>query len=392
MELLWYKPADDGNTATSAKWHEADIDTLPASVSNAVFFSSPFAIGMAPETFTPNRQTNPFPGDDETKPFSQDVTSLKFGERGILNPLWQYNELADPHTLDSTLGYGRVYNKRIRPNNPLVFIQPGRPKFYGIDHFGFGGGAEADKLRAAVVDSMNVDATANGSAFNLDTFLGELSANTTTAQIDKGGPMKFYDFEPDFKRYRAYVSSLVTELMIRMHIDFNENDPTTGKSKFEKLIGTTTDYFTRFMDYYGFWNQVDANNTDGGESVQSSFIPFRIEKTSSADDSFSTTAEQPSAASQIKGVSDQAKEVAFLTNKSAGVKDGKTASDLLSGAKNAIGDIAGTLSGGAESVIKTGGNILFPDIWKESTYQKNISLNIKLHAPNGNQNDQYHKI
>ncbi len=385
MELLWYKPADDGNPTTSAKWHELDIDTLPASVSNAVFFSSPFAIGMNPETFAPDRQTNPFPGDNEAKPVTQDMTSLKMGERGILNPLWQYNELADPRTLDSAIGYGRVYNRRIRPNNPLVFIQPGRPKFYGIDHFGFGGGSEADDLRAAVVDSMDVDATAGGDAFNLTTFLNELSADTTTAQIDKGGPMKFYDFEPDFKRYRAYVTSLITELMIRMHIDFNEEDE-KGKGKFTALFGTVTDYFTKFMDYYGFWEQVDANNSNGGAQVQSAFIPFRIEKTSSADDSFSTTAEQPSAASQIKGISDQAKEVAFLTNKSQGIKDGATISDALSGAKNLAGDIAGTLSGGAESIIKTGGNILFPDIWKESTYQKNISLNIKLHAPNGNPN------
>jgi len=395
MYLLWHgikeEDKDDIESKytmgipTSKKWHEESLeDTEPLSASNAVFFASPFALGMDPSGY--NISTDiPFPGEGAKGEGKPDLTSLKLGERGILNPLWQYNMLADPRTAGIAAPYyGRVYNKRIRPNNPIVFIQPGKPKFFGLTQTLFGGltggisGSDADHLRTAILEkNFESDSELGVQTFTLEDFLTELTEDSTTIQTDgKSGPMKFYDFQPDFKTYRMYVSGILNELMVRMHIDI----PATAYG--EGLFNTVNDYLTMFSRYYGFWDFADAmNNNKSNYLSKPSFIPFRVEKSTDAGDSFDNTTGQSAAAEKAKGISDQAKEVLFLTNDA---HDGKGFS--LSGAANALGGIAGTLSGTAESVIKSGGNLLFPEIWKESTYSKNITIQIKLHAPNGEPN------
>jgi hypothetical protein len=373
MELLWLQePVDPKKN----KWNESNIDTAPASVSNGVFHSSPFSIGMSPDDTVQQDANNAFPGDYEggNNP-KGDTTSLKLGERGIINPLWQYNELADPRTSGKAgTNFGRVYNRKIRPNNPIVFIQPGKPHFFGIDKFLLGGGGKTDALREAVVDNMNLasDARVTGNTFGIEAFINELAAG---ANADDG-VMKFYDFRPDFSRYKAYVQRLLSELMVRMHIKVPE-DLKTG------FLGTSTDYLTQFMSYYGILEQAQGifAGDSGKTNVQSAFIPFRIEKTSDAGDSFQTNTGNSTVSEHLRGISDQAKEVAFLTN--AGVGDGASLGDIANAAVQTIGSLAGTASGTAESIIKTGGNLLFPEIWKESLYSHSITLNIKLHAPNG---------
>jgi hypothetical protein len=378
MELLWLsEPSDPKKNTIRQKWKESSIDTAPASISNGIFHSSPFALGMSEDPSVQQDAHNAYPGATEGGENSKDgdITSLKLGERGIINPLWQYNELADPRTCGKAgVNYGRVYNKRIRPNNPIVFIQPGRPTFFGIDKFLLGGADKATQLREAVVDNMNLakDNDVAGDTFSISAFIEELAEDTTATD---GGVMKFYDFQPDFSRYKAYVQKLLTELMIRMHII----QPGANEAGY---FGTTTDYFTQFMYYYGWGEQNrGAWGSDGSTSIQSAFLPFRVEKTTDAGDSFTNSTGNSTVAEKLKGISDNAKEVAFLTNAS---KDGKfSLSDVAAFTQQTVGATSGALSGTTESIIRTGGNLLFPEIWKESTYSHNITINIKLHAPDG---------
>jgi hypothetical protein len=401
MQILWYQQPttntgelDKTKNTRAQNWHEAGADGVmseegtPAVIADGVFHASPFAIAMQQDPNLQNTADLPFPGmlSENTNAGGEDgdTTSLKLGERGIINPLWQYNSLADPRTVGKAgHNYGRVYNSRIRPNNPIVFLQPGRPKFFGIDQFVLGGGGDADKLRDAVLDNITNMNDAMGDTYSVADFLAELSQNTT-----EGDPLKFYDFEPDFNRYKNYVNALMRDLMVRMRLDPGALSSPGG------IFGTTTDPFTEFMQYYGFTGNLLSNVKNGDMKTQASFIPFRVEKSSDAGDSFNTETGQSSVADQIKGIGDQAKEVAFLTggNQMGTNAEGGVLSGAANAAVQAVSSALGAASGTTASVIKTGGNILFPEIWKDSKYSHNITLNIKLHAPNGNMRSYYETV
>lgn len=367
MEYIWHYT----ESGKPKRYHEARIDLGLNDNKNSVFFESPFALGMvAVSTQSTEKMMFPFPA---TRGNSEDPTTLKLGERGIINPLWQYNDLADPRTAGkSGINFGRVYNQKIRPNNPIVFIQPGRPKFIGAETFFLGGGKkDADGLRSALADKM---VNEQASPYSIADLVDSLSSS---ADWNAKNPARFYDFEPDFNSFRVYVRAIMEELRIRMNI----GDVYT--SQWLGSINSSLDIFTQFMEYYGFQETLQTL-TKTNKPLQSAFLPFRVEKSTDASDNFSNSTGQSTAAQQIRGQTDNAKEIHFLTG--GGSQDSREGllSKAVSGAISGLGGLTGNISQAAETVIKTGGNMLFPEIWKDSSYSKTLNITIKCHAPYGN--------
>ena len=131
MELLWFNEDHDPQNEKKYTFDDLDFGQL----SNSTFFENPFAFGQGKvdtvmRASDANNILMPEASSKNATKDGQDVSSLKLGERGVINPLWQYNEYADPRTAGAMgINYGRVYNQKIRANNPIVFIQPGAPKF-----------------------------------------------------------------------------------------------------------------------------------------------------------------------------------------------------------------------------------------------------------------------
>jgi hypothetical protein len=369
------------------------INIKQASFNTGVLWQAPFALDMTPLTDDNVTLTDIImPGTTSRKYSSEgkgDNTSLKLGERGIVNPIWQYNETADPRTNGiAGRNYGRVYQQRIRANNPIVFIQPGRPKFFGSISFLDGGnGAKDAALRNAILGNSLLSSTDDLQGPEVPTiqsFIDELSENDTDAA--NSGSMKFYDFEPDFFRYRAYVRSLCEEFMVRLGLlDLYKNpDSPFGAG--------VTDPFTQFMDYYGII-EGSVGNAPGGK-YQSGYMPFRVEKTTDASDTFSNEIGASSFASQIKGQSENMKELLFLTGGGAGATSAGNPLENITKAitENVIGGVSGIVSEQASAIIQTGGNIMFPEIWKDSTYSKTLTIQIKLHSPSAHPKARFENL
>jgi hypothetical protein len=398
MKLLWYnesakKPED--------RWQEEDFDIDMTAAGDSLFHTSPFALG----TYGMDRIGAPwYPGKnigDDQDP-KRDSTSLRIGERLVLNPLWQYNYFADPRTAGSAgggtkkggvsatadafgTGYGRVYNERIRGNTLMCYIQPGQPKFFGITGF-FGNNifsgeqADMEAYRKAVLEGALSENAIDGSPWNsLTDTLADLLDLTTK----QDNPTKFYDFKPDFLRWRTFTKSILAELAIRMGL--------ADLYKYDGWFGLTsrTDILTAFMDVYGMGQAM----ADSGTPNRPGFIPLRIEKSTSVNDSFSNSTGESSFAGLVKGATDQVKEIQFLAGGNNTTAEKGGAMNFLTQAVNSIAaETAGAISNNAEAVIKTGGNMLFPEVWKDSTYSKSVTINVKLHAPAGNKRCIYESV
>lgn len=384
MEFLWYN--EDHNSLSEPKYSVDELDF--GQLSNSTFFENPFSLAQG-ETQTVMRASDAnnilMPEADSknaTNKDGQDVSSLRLGERGVINPLWQYNEYADPRTAGAMgINYGRVYNQKIRANNPIVFIQPGSPKFQATGGYlkGLVGGNSgySDKLKKALVkNALWGGSEAAGSTFGMEDLIGELQLFSGNDQ----NQMKFYDFKPDWAEYRAYVAELSMELQTRMGITEIYKARDTNDSKDGFFYGTN-DILSRFQKYYSFTDLASANGAASTSAeVQSAFLPFRVEKSTDAGDSFDNSTGDSMFAGMAKQVPDAAKEAMYLT-KSDGDKSGGFTQSFVNGIFEGAAEMTSNISDSATAIIKNGGNLLFPEIWKESSYSKSLSLVIKLHSP-----------
>lgn len=384
MEFLWLDTKAE-TEHTHHKWEEEDLDF--GQMQNSTLFGSPFAIGQGLIQDKLNGQL----GDEILYPESGsaksklkgaqgDFTSLRLGERGVINPLWQYTKYADPRTSGPNgWNYGRVYNQKIRANNPIVFIQPGKPKFQGSGGYLSGlvgrNGGYTDKLKKAIVDQGlwgGVSKAAGEISFGIEDMMAQLQLFSSKGQNE----MKFYDFEPDWGSYRSYVSELLMELQTRMGLT-KVYDERRKESDVMQFYGSK-DLLTKFRQFYGFWDEAEARSKISDIEVESSFLPFRIEKSSDAGDSFNNTIGESTFAGLAKQVPDAAKEAMYLTGGGdGGGLLGNVSKFLLNGAT----EVTQNISSAASSIIKNGGNLMFPEIWKDSGYSKTLSIVIKLHSP-----------
>jgi hypothetical protein len=383
-DILWKYPNGDSTR---------DFNTYPL-----YNYAAPFALHSKINLTKPLGNSNPRNAilhTEDTKftgPFGPDTSSLRIGKCSVINPLWQYNANADPRTAGySGQNFGRIYNSRIRPNNPIVFIQPGQPYFYGLSNL-LGLSLETESEIAKKLTK--VDALQDQGKVE-EVITNTLNMATILADVNFGGKidnkaMKFYDFRPDFLRYKAYAISLCEELAIRMGVlDLYRG----GVGQFGK-----TDVFTQFMDHHGLiaGGLAFTDDTDVTK-YKSGFLPYRVEKTTEASDSFQNTIGEAAIASEIKSKSNQMKEILFAAGggSTAGQSDGLAsingiADVLVSGIAGSV--VSGVLSSQAGAVIKTGGNMMFPDIWKDSSYTKSLTINMKLHSPSGHPLPMYENI
>ena len=121
-------------------------------------------------------------------------------------------------------------------------------------------------------------------------------------------------------------------------------------------------------------------------------IAFYINSEASFQESFTNETTESSLASVINGLSDKAREIQFLlgTASSAVGEAFERVDEGLSGVKESINKIVNNISKGnsifstiANSVktIVSGGRMLFPQIWANSTFSKSYNISIKLTTP-----------
>lgn len=269
---------------------------------------------------------------------------------GVYGIPYQFMESVDPRIFDSKNNesiMGRKYSEKIISKIPLLCITPGKVKFmsnYSKE--------ESSGLLATLANLKN----------GLETDITDIIRNNG----------RYFTFEFAYSDYFTYVNSLC-----QVGARFLEIDDV-------KLnIGGTEAKASAFD-----WQNALNKNLKATMTSQE-FIGFYMDSSDSITESFGNTTDESQLANTINGFSETAKEIGFLLGAGAGI-DYKIADDAgLSSVMESIENISqkyikgGILKDIASnfSTVSVGGKLLFPEIWRDSEFSRDVSFNIKLRTP-----------
>lgn len=266
---------------------------------------------------------------------------------GIYGIPYQFSENVDSK-LDGTT-FGQYYADRVISRMPLLVLSPGKVSFMK---------ASSDSDRATVIQQL-VNSF-NGADSDLTSFL-------TT-------PGKYYTFEYDADDYWEYVNTMnqacATYLGIQdVKIKINNYEAKLASFKWEKAVSSD----------FGSWLQSKED-----------FVTFYADSDSTTGEDFSNTTTQSMIAGTLNKSSDIGKEIRFLMGEHGVVNDfvnGETINKAL----DQIDQLAGSLTGSESNIISqlskefaviaTGGKLIFPEIWDDSSFTKDFDCKIKLRCP-----------
>lgn len=266
---------------------------------------------------------------------------------GIYGIPYQFSENVDSK-LDGTT-FGQYYADRVISRMPLLVLSPGKVSFMK---------ASSDSDRATAIQQL-VNSF-NGADSDLTSFL-------TT-------PGKYYTFEYNADDYWEYVNTMnqacATYLGIQdVKIKINNYEAKLASFKWEKAVSSD----------FGSWLQSKED-----------FVTFYADSDSTTGEDFSNTTTQSMIAGTLNKSSDIGKEIRFLMGEHGVVNDfvnGETINKAL----DQIDQLAGSLTRSESNIISqlskefaviaTGGKLIFPEIWDDSSFTKDFDCKIKLRCP-----------
>lgn len=305
---------------------------------------------------------------DESKEISDVVeynhtdsySTIPLSKMGILGLPYQFNSDADVTNKRIYYGskgseyIGRVYEEKILSNMPLVFFEIGKPLFMGSHKdTSIGNYLLTELLQTA-------DAV---------TSIGDEKEGLLT----NTNRLRYYTFEDDFNNYANYVNSMCRFVAVKMGIGGIKNEATGFKYRAFDIRNIRKDVITCkevAMNYYVSL-YVDA---------QASAISENISNTT-GDSALSST---------IKTSGQLAKEVSFLLD----ADGGDLSDEVMKSFSSALESLAGNLSGSGLSgvlskisssgaTVVSGANVMFPQIWQDSSFTKSYSLSATFTTPYG---------
>ena len=184
---------------------------------------------------------------------------------------------------------------------------------------------------------------------------------------------KYYTFEYDRTRYYKYVNP-----MCRIAARYLEiQDLELNGTKLDRLDwGAYTD---------GGIKSILSINADYGG------VPFYVDADTSISENFSNSTTQSMIASAVNSVSDMGRELNFLfgySTSAAGI-DALNDADVQSNIEN-INNMIGSLLGSGSFLsnlskhlvtVTSGGKLVFPEIWNDSTFSRSYNVELKLSSP-----------
>lgn len=280
--------------------------------------------------------------------------------KGIHGMPYQFMSSADMKISEFGGGnfpYGRKFTEKIINRMPLLLLSPGKPVF--LDGF-------SKKTKTNVLE--NMVSMVNGGESELDKILGG------------GEHGRYYTFRFNYKDYYDYVNGMCWASAIYLGL---ANKKFNGKT-------------------YRTYNWSDYVN-DGlkGFFSGSEYVCFYVDSDNQISESFSNSTGESMLDSGLNKLSDMGKEIDFLLGAGAGVKIDALNSDKYESNMEAInqfideysnpGHIVNRLKNGAVT-IAGGGQLIFPEIWRDSSWSKSYDVNIKLTSPDGDTESIYRNI
>lgn len=303
------------------------------------------------------------------KQFSNSSASDTFDELRVVHGLpFQFLETADPRP--AKCAYGRTFLETILQDGSFLYMIPGKPEFFtGL----------SKKSKNSLITGM----------------IGNDETHLKQLVNDVGG--RYYTFSTDFVNYQNYVAAMCRSAAYFLGLqnvkgyesntkykDFDwgiaANTKTNEKGKTN--LGHNTDFVGNLV-----------NNPIYKEMAQNPCVCVYIDGNST---SYSESVSNSTEESMITGVlnkgSEATREARFLFGGMGNVPDSKLVEGSM---KNVESVIKGLVSSFKKNVVLDqftemgkaviyGGNILIPDIWKDSSYSKSYNIDIKLVSPYGN--------
>ena len=275
---------------------------------------------------------------------------VPFNREWIFGLPLKYTSLTDPDT--------RVYKQTIGSDVPVVSFIPGAPKFLG----GLGSKttnvADQEFLERIYKGFVEDDNESKITSF--------LSQNSRSFK-----DLRYYSFEPIFFDYFKHVQLLLSALHVKMGLG--------------PIYNFAEDYSSMFE--------------------QKGSLSFYLEKSSSVTESASTDMGESKLAGLAKTGSGFKRELDFLLGKNLNFNDLESMqaqentqdSDANSTVKGLLdsGHLFDLIKLGKSNVATSlinGSQLLFPEIWQDSTFSRNIDLSFKLYSPYGDPLSVFHNV
>lgn len=265
---------------------------------------------------------------------------------GIYGIPYQFPESVDPRP-DLKSSFGSIYAERIITRMPLLMISPGKVDFMSSYKTG---------EKKAVLDVLLND---GDSASDINDFLEK--------------PGKYYTFAYDTENYWKYVNAANQASAIYLGIGDVEIDVNGVKAK--------------AADFK--WEKASNNKFDSLLVSNKSYVCFYTDADSSKSESFGNDTTSSQLADKVNDFSSIAKEIQFLVGANTGINIMKNESLI----KDALSNLHGVVDyflGGSQIVkdlgedfvtIASGGKLIFPEIWSDSTFSQSFDVKIKLRCP-----------
>lgn len=265
---------------------------------------------------------------------------------GIYGIPYQFPESVDPRP-DSKSSFGSIYAERIITRMPLLMMSPGKVDFMSSYKTG---------EKKAVLDVLLND---GDGASDINDFLEK--------------PGKYYTFAYDTENYWKYVNAANHASAIYLGIGDVEIDVNGVKAK--------------AADFK--WEKASNNKFDSLLVSNKSYVCFYTDADSSKSESFGNDTTSSQLADKVNDFSSIAKEIQFLVGANTGIDIMKNES-LIKDALSNLHGVVDNFLGGSQIVkdlgedfvtIASGGKLIFPEIWSDSTFSQSFDVKIKLRCP-----------
>lgn len=310
---------------------------------------------------------------------------------------FQFSKNTDLRVFDNDIDIGRKYLETFIGEAPIVSILPGASNFLP--------GLSQDE-KDGIMEWFR-GAGAGGNHPDNTSYLEEILA----------GENRYFDFLSDYTSYMKYVNLMCRMSAIYMGIG-ERSMPLNGvllnqyqyfdwkNYKYSNIMSSSTEEGekTVFEKLKDLTDQITMENlvsevTDTLVGAKN-YVQFYVDPSSSFQETSNNQTAQSSLASFFDSAQGISKEMHFYKEM---LEDG----GLMSGTMNALGTVgsavgdvtstfANALSGGlltklfgASKTVINGGNVMFPEIWGDSNYQKSYSVDVNLVSPYGTKESVY---
>lgn len=274
---------------------------------------------------------------------------------GIFGIPYQFTTTVDP-IADGFDNVGRKYVEKILSVMPVLFLTPGEPVF--MSDYG--------------KDAKNTVAKK---------FFEFGSDNNESGAFEELGDGRYYSLSGNFTEYQRYANIALRALAVFMNIgDVRIPTPESGNVRLreirvEQLLNKN------FQKMFGT-NLV---------------VPFYLDAETAVTEQFGNSTTESILSQAANSMSPTAREIQFMLGSRDLGGIGGAVKDAVTGLGSNIIDAAAELLGGAASAfvgkglvsqlsselttIVSGGKIVFPKIWSESSYSRSYSVSLKLRSP-----------